>query len=264
MGSIDVNPYALMFSMKTVNRWTDNVNANLLGSAKTAYKSMDIYFGGGLNTVTYRPGTNERLGINGAENSINVDHTTISFKQGDIVQSTIKTHIAIQGEGFFVVQDASTGNKLFTRNGEFHVDTNGFVRTQEGLFVLNTDNTMAKVSSADGESIDSLDPFHVPAIAAGSKLAIATFADLQALKFNNKFGSQYYDSSTYAVPTILDYDDNALSASTTLYSKKLEASNVNQAKQITELSVSKNLFEALTKQFLVYLNNVDTALSMIR
>ncbi|MFN8671384.1 MAG: flagellar basal body rod C-terminal domain-containing protein [Candidatus Sericytochromatia bacterium] len=274
MSNIDVNPFALMFSMKTVNKWTDTVNSNLNGATKNGFKSMDLYFNGGLQTATYRPSTNLRMGINAAENSINVDHTTISFRQGDLVSSTLKTHVAVQGEGFFVVSTSATGNTfaagqitnpnasiLYTRNGEFHVDDQNRIRTQEGLFVLNTDGSVATSHPSDGESIRSLDS---TITAANQRLAIATFPDKQALVFSRVYGSGYFDIGGYAIPTVQDFDSNAINVSTTVYSGKLEASNVNTAKQIAELSASEKLFEALTKQFLVYLNNVDTALNLIR
>lgn len=262
--SISLNPYALMYSMKTVNKWSDTINANINGATKNAFKSSNIFFGGGGQSNEFKPSTPLKQGIQAPENSLNVSHTVIDFKQGDVVASTIKTHLALQGEGFFVVSDSTTlatGKTYYTRNGEFHVDSNGFIRTQEGLYLMDVLGNAATADPADKESVYNLS---AAAVIAGKQLAIANMADKQSLMYSHVYGSQYFEASPYTNPSTYAFDNTAALPNTTVYSSKLEASNSNMAKEVAELSMSKNLFDALTKQFLVYLNNVDTSLSLIK
>lgn len=46
--------------------------------------------------------------------------------------------------------------------------------------------------------------------------------------------------------------------------KTLEASNVNLNKQVVALSASKQLHEAITKQFLVFFKNLDVGIELIK
>lgn len=259
--SFALNPYALMFSMKTATKWSDTVNANINGATKNAFKSTNLFFGGAAPTTTMRNPSTTVQGIQYAEGALNVSHTAIDFKQGDVVASTIKTHLALQGEGFFVVSDSDVpGGKVFyTRNGEFHADPSGKIRTQEGLYLMDVSGNAATVDPADRESV-----FNLSTVVATQKLAIGNTSNKQSLVYSRIYGSQYFEASPYTNPITYAFDDVANLPSTTVYTSKLEASNSSLAKQVAELSMSKNLFDALTKQFLVYLNNVDTAISLIK
>ncbi len=53
------------------------------------------------------------------------------FTQGSIQSSTSPLATAIQGNGFFVVQNASS-QQLFTRDGDFTINANGTLQTQTG------------------------------------------------------------------------------------------------------------------------------------
>ncbi|MEW5978224.1 MAG: flagellar hook protein FlgE [Acidobacteriota bacterium] len=66
------------------------------------------------------------LGAVGAASSQN-------FTQGSLQTTGVASHVAIQGEGFFVVKD-ETGVK-YTRAGEFTVDAKGNLVTPDGAFV---------------------------------------------------------------------------------------------------------------------------------
>ncbi|MGE0863995.1 MAG: flagellar hook protein FlgE [Vicinamibacterales bacterium] len=54
-----------------------------------------------------------------------------SFKQGGIENTGVPTNVAIQGNGFFVVGDAS--NRSYTRAGDFSFDADGMLVTADGL-----------------------------------------------------------------------------------------------------------------------------------
>ena len=53
------------------------------------------------------------------------------FSQGAIQTSTAPLASAIQGNGFFVV-NSTAGQQMFTRDGNFTLDSNGVLRTQTG------------------------------------------------------------------------------------------------------------------------------------
>jgi flagellar hook protein FlgE len=59
--------------------------------------------------------------------------TNQNFSQGSLQATGINTNVAIQGEGFFVV-DGSDGVN-YTRAGDFHIDATGNLVTSDGAFV---------------------------------------------------------------------------------------------------------------------------------
>jgi flagellar hook protein FlgE len=59
--------------------------------------------------------------------------TNMNFSQGSLQTTGIASNVAIQGDGFFVVNNGQ-GNS-FTRSGDFHVDASGNLVTADGFFV---------------------------------------------------------------------------------------------------------------------------------
>lgn len=75
-------------------------------------------------------------GINGVGNPIQVglgvrtSEVVAKFEQGSIQTTGIKTHLAIQGEGFFTT--ATNGISSYTRSGNFGFDDEGFMVAANG------------------------------------------------------------------------------------------------------------------------------------
>lgn len=64
-----------------------------------------------------------------------ISATTMIVEQGTLELTGRDLDVAIDGNGFFVVQD-NTGAKYYTRAGNFKASTDGFLVTQDGLRVL--------------------------------------------------------------------------------------------------------------------------------
>jgi flagellar hook protein FlgE len=109
----------------------DVVGNNLANMNSTGFKASDMSFsdlvtqslGAGLGSTQVGFGTATPL-------------TVTDFSQGAI-QTTPDGLLngAISGEGFFVVQDPTTGNTEYTRAGDFQTDASGQLMTANGDYV---------------------------------------------------------------------------------------------------------------------------------
>lgn len=66
-----------------------------------------------------------------------VSKMMIDFSQGDFVTTGNKLDFAITGEGFFTVQ-GQNNEQLYTRKGNFTIDSQGFLSTTDGQKVLGS------------------------------------------------------------------------------------------------------------------------------
>jgi flagellar basal body rod protein FlgG len=136
-----VNPWNLIRSMKSLDDWSAIVNSNLAGSTRIGFKQSDVFFGGGVTNILKPPGlTGEAKQI--AEDFINIRNTRIDFSQGSLAKTNVWTNVAVDGDGFFMTTDKISNPKpdpdiQYTRNGEWHLDDIGMLRTAEGLYVLD-------------------------------------------------------------------------------------------------------------------------------
>lgn len=87
--------------------------------------------------------------------------TSANFTQGAFANTTRATDLAIQGRGFFVVQN-NGGERFYTRAGMFEQDSSGQIVTSAGGYLLqgySIDDTTGQVSGALGavsfESVSS-------------------------------------------------------------------------------------------------------------
>lgn len=136
----------------------DTIGNNLANVNTIGYKAGRVEFADTLNQ-TLRAGTPDsgtsRSGTAAVQvgNGVDVASVRNLFTQGAVSQTGVTTDLAISGEGFFVVKNSS--NELFaTRAGDFRVDSNGFLVTDQGLRVQGFTSPTAAVGTAyaDGDA----------------------------------------------------------------------------------------------------------------
>ena len=66
---------------------------------------------------------------------VGIDATTKVFSQGNTQNTDVKTDIAIEGDGFFIISPDRGTTHNYTRNGEFLFDANGNLVTTGGYVV---------------------------------------------------------------------------------------------------------------------------------
>src|SRR5271157_3118649 len=119
---------------------------NLSNQNTTGYKDTTVLF----SDLFY-----QELGTTGSGDPIQVGAGTevgsmpSLFTQGSISATGVPTDVAIQGAGFFAVQD-SNGVISYTRAGDFSVDANNFLVTSDGQQVLGYPAVNGVVNSGAG------------------------------------------------------------------------------------------------------------------
>jgi len=87
---------------------------------------------------------------------------TSTFNQGSFETTGSATDLAIQGAGFFVVKDTSTGGIFYTRAGQFTIDKDGYMvnpsqhRLQGYRMTLNSSGEYVKTGTSTDISITGL------------------------------------------------------------------------------------------------------------
>jgi flagellar hook protein FlgE len=166
----------------------DVVGNNLANMNSTGFKASDMSFsdlvtqslGAGLGSTEVGFGTATPL-------------TVTDFSQGAI-QTTPDGLLngAISGEGFFVVQDPTTGNTEYTRAGDFQTDASGQLMTANGDYVQGW--------TADGTgNIDTNAPVSnivVPVGALQAPVATSTLSASLNLDSSAAAGTNFSDTVT--------------------------------------------------------------------
>lgn len=122
-------------------------NANTIG-----FKSSRAIFGDLLSSQVSGSG-----GISQVGRGVGLSIVDNIFSQGTFENTETNTDLAVEGAGFFIVSDPTTGNAVnnFTRAGAFRFDAQGFLVNPEGYSVMGYD------LDANGNTIGDLRPIWV-------------------------------------------------------------------------------------------------------
>ncbi len=93
------------------------------------------------------------------------DETLISFARGAMEQTDRYTDMAIEGDGFFVVE--TQDGERYTRAGDFYVNNEGYLLNPDGLYVMGENGRMqtgvnftlavdGTITRQDGTEVDRL------------------------------------------------------------------------------------------------------------
>lgn len=125
--SITGSMYTGISGLQAQSQATSVVANNLANSTTTAYKSSSIQFEDVFYTTVYAGGYPDQVGNGVTVASINTD-----YSQGSYESTNSATDVAINGDGFYIVEDPETGTTYYTRAGNFSFDTEGYLVDSHG------------------------------------------------------------------------------------------------------------------------------------
>jgi flagellar hook protein FlgE len=100
---------------------------NISNTHTSGFKSGTVHFEDVLGMSLEGIAGTSRLGVGAKVSSMNP-----SFTQGTLMTTGVGTDVAINGRGFFIVEDSDGSEQFYTRNGHFYLDKDGyFVNPQD-------------------------------------------------------------------------------------------------------------------------------------
>jgi len=106
--------------------------ANNLANLNTdGYKDQNLNFASVFNQMQGTSGNGDPIQ---SGDGVQVAGKVTNFSNGNVNSTGVSSNMALQGNGFFVVQDSSGID--YTRNGDFTVNSQGQLTTQGGQLVL--------------------------------------------------------------------------------------------------------------------------------
>ena len=103
---------------------------NISNSSTIGFKSSSTVFSDLLSSEIASSSGNSQVGM-GAQ----IQTVYTNYSQGGFESSSSSTDLAIQGSGFFIVSDQADATQLYTRNGSFSFDDEGYLVNADGYRV---------------------------------------------------------------------------------------------------------------------------------
>ena len=193
------------------------ISQNLANSNSSAYKKMRVTF----KDYLISPESEQEGRIMSELASVTTD-----FSTGGIQKTGNSLDVALEGNGFFALQD-----NRFTRRGDFKRNSEGYLTTQTGIPVLGIRGT----------------PIYIPQgkleIGPGGEVSVnqTQLDTLKVVDFTNK------DSLTRLGQDMFQTDDPGSPAKTLIKQGHLEGSNVEVVNEMTQIIITLREFQAFQK-----------------
>ncbi len=182
------------------------IGDNIANVNTTAFKSDKFSF---ANVLSQSMGTSTTDGIG---RGVQFNGVSPSWSQGSIENTSNATDMAINGKGFFMVEDNS-GSPFYTRAGEFTFDREGYLVNPDGLFVQGY--AVSAVAADGAITLGAIENINVPAESTAPPQATTTFTldinlDAGAAPGDTFASTQtVYDSLGNAIPLTLNFTKSA-------------------------------------------------------
>ncbi|KRQ87036.1 Flagellar basal-body rod protein FlgG [Caloramator mitchellensis] len=211
----------------------DVISNNIANIDTNGYKRLDVAFSDIFNESLDRLGTpitnNDKSNLT-VGSGVRGEELIRNFSQGLIKETGNKTDVAIVGEGYFKVKDGD-GNYFYTRDGAFNIDANGNFVHSSGLF-LEIENYNNNLSINDNFIIKSNGDVYN--LVDGSEELVGKI---------NVYEIIGQDSLKQKGENLFAADNANIKESTNLKQGYLEKSNVDIAKELTDMLVTQRAFE---------------------
>ena len=258
--------YTATSGMTTQQRYQEALGNNIANMNTPGYKADQasirsfpelLIQAQGKKSIPTTRGLNISMGqqIGSLNTGVYVQEILPNFSQGDIRETNISTDLALvqgtlpdeTGGLFFSVQN-DAGEVRMTRNGNFTVDGQGFLVTNEGYYVLSQAGNPIQTGGLDF-TVTPNGVLQTP----GQNLALGiVYADdVNSLV---KDDANLFDGEAAAVPAGVDY---------TVQQGFLEQSNVDAASTMTEMMNSYRMFEMNQRVLRAYDESLGKAVTEI-
>jgi len=232
---MDSGYYAACTALMSRAQALDTIANNLANASTSGFRAQHNVFQSVLAKASEGPSS----ALNSALNDFGVlGGTRLDSSQGMLESTANNLDLAIEGQGYFVVQTA--GGKAYTRSGNFHVSAKNELVTAAGDPVLGESGP---VEVMGGQLSVSADGTISIAGALAGKLSLVEFAPGTAMV---NMGQSYYSAPPGGA---------SAAVSSRIRQGMLEGSNVNPVQGVVELIAVQR--EAEMMQRVLTLFNAD-------
>lgn len=233
-----------MSHQAALNRRMDVVANNIANASTTAFKKERVVFQDYLFEMKGDAPRDLR------QVSMVLDYGVVpDMRHGDIETTGNPLDIALDGEGFLVVQN-DLGERLYTRSGALRIDQQGFLTTRTGELVIDQNNLPIAIAP-DDVAIEIAENGQIRSkVGDIGQMQFVRFDRLEALE---RRGDALYANDAPELPV----------EGLRIVQGALEGSNVNAIEQVTEMITVLRSYQSMERSLNTYGEMRDRAVERL-
>jgi flagellar hook protein FlgE len=259
-------------ALQTYEKGLEVIGNNIANVSTNGFKGSDSHYADSFSEVlegTSSPSSgttsDQQIGT-----GVQLAAVAVDFSQGQISSTGVPTDLAISGNGFFIVQNPTSAEQFATRDGEFSINSQGYLVDSQG------DEVQGLTGGSTGTPPSTVGAIKLGTPPAGTQLqsvsidnkgdVIETYSDgsqattntVLLQNYNNpqalvNVGNNLYTNMASAGPvggtTTLSAANNSAGTNGlgSIQAGALEGSNVDLTTQFADLITTQRSFEAASR-----------------
>lgn len=193
----------------------------------------------------------QRIGYNSPGVRLGENYT--DYTQGSFRITDNTYDLALDGEGFFAVEftnKAGETSTKYTRAGQFTLNTDGYLVTSDGDYVLDTQNRRIRLNTLTDSAIDEMGNI----VQNGAVVARIQVTDFENYDYLEKYGETYYQPVEGA---------RTVASRAAIQSGCLEMANVQVVSEMVNLISITRAYESNQKIIQTYDSSLEIAVNQL-
>lgn len=185
---------------------------------------------------------------------VKIGENYVDYSQGSFRITDNTYDLALSGKGFFAVEftnKAGVSSIKYTRNGHFTLTKEGYLTTQEGDYVLDTQNRRIRLDTLKDAAIDE------DGNITQNKQTVAQIGvwDFENYDYLKRYGETYFEP--------VDGASRIAATDVAVESGYLEMSNVQTVQEMVNLIAITRQYESNQKIVQTYDSTMDVAVNQL-
>ena len=194
-----------------------------------------------------------RVRRTGLNLGVKIGENYVDYSEGPIKETGNQFDLAISDRGFFAVEytnKAGETSTKYTRDGNFTMNLQGYLVTQDGDFVLEENGRRIRMETELPVSIDR----NGNITQDGGFVATIGLTDFEDYNYLERFGENYFQPIEGATE---------MDAESQIYAGYLEMSNISVVTEMVNMITLQRQYESNQKVITTYDDTLDQAVSQL-
>ena len=263
--------------LESFQQQMDVIGNNIANINTVGFKAGTVDFADSLSNTLQ--GASQTAAAEQVGTGVQIGAIDNNWNQGAIASTGVASQLAVNGNGFFEVQDPTNAASIFaTRDGQFQVNSAGYLVTASGYYVLGTNNITGATNSpipisTDPSKAGTVNMLSYTIDATGnvnvSQSDGTTFVSGEVMLTNVtnpqelvSQGNNLYSNLAAAGGGTLAAPDSAGSGLGQIDGSSLESSNVDLSSEMANLITAQQAFDANSKMISTSNEVLQTVVNM--
>ncbi len=202
----------------------------------------------------------KRIARTGLNLGVKIGENYVDYSEGPIKETENPLDLALSDRGFFAVEytnKAGETSTKYTRDGNFTMNSLGYLQTQDGDYVLDEDMRRIRMDPALEVSINRNGDIYQD----GEIVATICIADFEDYNYLERFGENFFQPVEGAVTLNRDEVEEEFGTRTQIHAGYLEMANISVVTEMVNMIALQRQYESNQKVITTYDDTLEQAVT---